>query len=262
MRTLLLITIWATVLASQPVAATNIAFLPGDAFFHGLLTQEDVERIGDQEVTNISLHYVGLPIQEEKLCGYMGLYDISLQSLSAEERRGIVTAHHFLRTRSPRLVVRFGEEEPLRFEDGSQKLFPGRYPRSEELNPISLFVYSKDFDIKEYHLGLKYDETVRTSSEARHIAHEAFLKTFDASHADQAGAREVGPLPVESGDGDPSSPPGLTGPVKFILMMPDDLPKLFDRTPGTGFVIVEGDQVRWAEYGEHGDLSYRRIVRD
>lgn len=262
MRILLLIAAWATILASQTVEATNVAFLPGDAFFHGFVTQEDVERIGDQEITDISLHYVRLPVHEGYICGEIGLWDISLQSLSAEERRGIVTGYHYLRTRSPRLVVRFGEEEPLRFEDGSQKLFPGRYPRSEELNPISLFVYSKDFDIKKYHLGLKYDETVRTSSEARHIAHEAFLKTFDASQADQAGAKEVGPLPVESGDGGPSSPPGLTGPAKFVLMMPDDLSKLFDRTPGTGFVIVEGDQVRWAEYGEHGDLSYRRIVRD
>ena len=130
-------------LAAGSAGATNVGFLPGDAFFHTTLTKDVAD--GLAAGGSVTLSYDRPDDAEFMLCGYAGYWNAELPAdhplsprLAAVYRR-LRTDHEF------REVVQYPQD------DGSV--------REVETNGFRLFLYNVEYEPSRRKIGLRYNET-------------------------------------------------------------------------------------------------------
>jgi hypothetical protein len=125
----------------SPCLAVNPGFIPGDACFHSLLTDEYLSTL--RPATGVlDLNYI-YP-EPMMLCGYGGFAHLSVHRCPVSIFTSLETVYRAVRKTHPKLVRVLDER--------------GAANRGVEINGLDLFVYNKDVDWKTQKIGLKYNE--------------------------------------------------------------------------------------------------------
>lgn len=208
--------------------AVNPEFMPGDAFFHSILTKQSLSSFGDERIA-IEYSYPG---HTATFCGYAGFNKLAITGNTAPLADRIKQVYNALRISFPREVSIDA--------DGEQT----------ELNGFHLFVYPKEFEWSQsLVVGVKYNEEWKSlpdeglDSKSRewgppitHVGrYTSFLHAAEAVVHDWRYGPEVPGLPVtyEPGTGWGIPGPPLEAVAKIdvakvqVLIVPENLDDVF-----------------------------------
>lgn len=246
----------AALAAAFPASAVNLAFMPGDAFFHAELTAKSLKRFGG---SGIGLEYA-YPPDTFAFCGYAGFTKMKIVG----ETRAL-SSH----------VKSFFK---ARYKQQAGKEYVGAMGPEEDFAGFRLFVYDRSFAYTPgSRIGLKYNENwARLQKEAtdspkrkrgmgrtEELRFTTFVPTVDAVAHEWQHATEVSGLPtrVPAGAGWGTSGPRIKEPaqidaakVQLVVVPEHNLAVLFERTPGTEFFAITIDGIvrwHWDERRDH-----------
>jgi hypothetical protein len=131
-----------TTLLSQSACGQNIGFLPGDTFFHSLLTKEVADDLVSGKIDSIRYK---MPTDDGWFGGFAGYWNFGFTVDDHKALLNLQAVYKYIRRTSRRELVE------LVNKDGASELF--------EKNGLHLFVYNADFDFNSYRLGMRYNET-------------------------------------------------------------------------------------------------------
>ena len=127
----------------QPSFATNRGFMPGDAFFHSVLTQDGCAALAKSK--SPTLRFVRPKGYAFAMCGYAGFWSLQLPADSDRLIGNLTGLYAGLRRHSPRELTEYLDS------DGNKSQI--------EANGFHIFVYNDDFDPLRYDIVLRYNET-------------------------------------------------------------------------------------------------------
>lgn len=234
--------------------ATNIFFLPGDAFFHSRLTAETIAAIRNGET--VAFGYSRPSHVGAFGCGFAGHQKLTYSNMADEFRHHLLDACDELRRSYPRRLTTI------------ETLDPPKSHVSEE-NPLHLLIYNAAYDWKDQGLYLKFNENWTTEAKGPGGAgffggyvkppkardYEPFLRDADSLMNEWRDAAEIQALDVKlpekaetNGLGLVLTPVELVGDAMFILI-PDTLDKKFSKIPtGTEVMVVRKSGFTRFEY--------------
>lgn len=249
-RSWLSLSLLAVLLGAQtPLVAHNTEFLPGDAFFHTILTENKVKEIQDQKDPQFG--YVR-PDQysEPYLCGYAGYGGLTIVGMSEELRKQLRELYYDIRRGTPKRVRLLG--------DGDDKQIWW------EENGLHVLFYNSDFDFEKHHPFLKYNEdwikeTASFGSPPERVHLERFVPDWEGR--EWRDSPVVPPLKAKilkkEGDFFDNGSIELQDPVCVIAFTPEDLAKYKNQEDGAKFYLVNGREIVVYEF-EH--RSWKRRV--
>ncbi len=120
---------------SKKSDASNNYFLPGDAFFHTIITEDVLKKL--DEDPNSTLYYRF--VCEPAFCGYAGYRKLSLKGENKKLAENIKKAYYLVRERIP-LELRVEGASPNSVSNKKEK----KPTKFEEINGLSLFIYNED----------------------------------------------------------------------------------------------------------------------
>jgi hypothetical protein len=126
---------------ASPCGAVNPGFIPGDACFHSLLTEDYLQTLRPAGGV-IELQYI-YP-EPMMFCGYGGFDRLTVRNCPPALYDGLRRAYRATRKDHPKLVQVFEDK-------GGRK-------QSVEFNGLDLFVCNKNCDWKTQKIGLRYNE--------------------------------------------------------------------------------------------------------
>lgn len=128
--------------ASDLALGVNLAFMPGDAFFHSRLTRQSANELhfGD---TSLLLSY-DYPENSMTFGGYAGFSNLQIINVNSQMSRNLRILYDALRESIPMIV------EIAVDSDGKKE--------QQELNGFHVFIYNRRTEWKEQLIGLKYNE--------------------------------------------------------------------------------------------------------
>ncbi|MEC9002354.1 MAG: hypothetical protein VX644_03210 [Planctomycetota bacterium] len=194
----LFLTIW-----QQPTIgnANNNYFLPGDSFFHTVLTEAVLAEI--EKSKSPVFHYDRPDHLDFYLCGYAGFEQLQVKEMSPAVKKHLRALYQHLRGAHPLQIELVPETKWVRQKgEGDVEVKTGKILR-RELNGFSMFFYNADFDANRYRLGLKYnenwlEEVVAFGHSREHAQFEFFVREEKAILTDWRDCRSVKPLEVIS----------------------------------------------------------------
>lgn len=234
---------------ASPVFAVNLSFMPGDSFFHDLLTEE---LLGTASEKGIRLRYSGVP-GEGGFCGYAGFIDLQITGNTTTLSRHLRTLYKSLR--------KYYSKELRVNDDGTMT----------ETNGFHLFIYNADIKWSKGYasqrLGIKYNESwanlpdsaIQSKTRKLGIAHvkahkyDTFVKVPDAIIHDWKYGKEFKELDVKVPEGIGW---GITGPrikatvsidaakIQIVLVPESNLKPYFQQKPKYEFYSVTNDGIR------------------
>ena len=218
--------------------ANNNFFLPGDSFFHTILTEA---LLADMEKSKNPVFRYNRPKHlDSYLCGYAGFEQLQVTEMSPAIKKNLQALYRYLR-----------EEYPLRIELVPEtKFVPGKLGDAEvktgkilrrELNGFNMFFYNADFDANRYRLGLKYnenwvEEVVAFGHPRQHVQFEFFVREEKAILSDWRDCRLVKPLNVISPpikvrrSSNPLPPITLKSKVRIFILPTSDFAQHYHRS--------------------------------
>ncbi|ADB18476.1 hypothetical protein Psta_3821 [Pirellula staleyi DSM 6068] len=128
---------------TQVALANNNLFLPGDAYFPAIMTQEDVERVLAEKVGERRFEYSSFRGYDGAFCGFAGYGVGILQGVDDPFAKNLASVYQHIRT------YQFRELREIKHQ--------GKLLR-EETNGMQVLFYPTDFDFKKQQLGLRYNE--------------------------------------------------------------------------------------------------------
>lgn len=180
----------------QPLHATNNYFLPGDAFFHSILTLESIQKREREKEAIYDYRFVCEPA----FCGYAGYSELKLDKQNKELAKNIHKAYFEIRkSRSLKLQRKTYKTAPL---TNTEK--PSWNPENfEETNGLSLLFYNEDYDWKRRNIAVKYNEDWLGDLKKFGFGggrYCEFVSTADAVVASWARGKYIPPLNVQLPD--------------------------------------------------------------
>lgn len=173
----------------EQVVAENVAFLPGDAFFHGTISQEILQKADQSKV--VTINYV--PHAPGSFSGNVGYLKLNLEIDDEAILKSLNSAYELVRLtngRVQRIVTSAIYEEDV-ITILNEKVV------EEEANPIRVFIYNRDTDIEKIHLCVKYNENWKQEIDAfgnrgnRPPAVDEFIKSYECLAESWSRAVEV-----------------------------------------------------------------------
>lgn len=220
-KTLLTSILCVLVLSLQCLANNNL-FLPGDAFFPTVMTKDDVIRFVSTRSHERTITYKAIDKHGGALCGWAGFNRARIVTADDQFAENLQKAYDQLRKIQPRM---------LRESKVSDKL------ELIETNSMRVLFYSKDFDFKEYHLGVTYNENwIEQIEQFGHDRkHIQFSSLVDKSEAVAHCWRDGSLIPamaatipdIEVGQKDQPAI-SIECPVKAIVLANGTLDEFFD----------------------------------
>ena len=136
--------------------ANNNFFLPGDAFFHTVLTESLLQDI--EKSKSPVFRYVRPNHLDTFLCGFAGFNMLQVKEMSPAIKKNLQALYRELREDYPLQIELVQETRWVRgsIEDGDKEIKTGKILR-RELNGFSMFFYNAGFDANRYRIGLKYN---------------------------------------------------------------------------------------------------------
>jgi hypothetical protein len=226
--------LWLALLGPTNAQAHNTFFLPGDAFFHTVLTGEVVQQF--QREKNVRLSYKRPADAEFAFCGYAGFQHLDLVDAPRGLKENVAALYRKLREKRPAV---FDEHD-----DGTK----------HEVNGFHLFAYNADFDFANRHIGLRYnenwvEETMAFGHRREHVFLEEFVRARKATSEDWRDAASVKSLaadcpkagmPRSGRDYDPAL---LRQGYVLVVAEREGLEDYFLMKEGATYYTLAGDQV-------------------
>jgi hypothetical protein len=191
--------------------AGNIRFLPGDAYFEFQLTHDDVTKLRKGEAIRFKYVMSG----PGYFCGNAAY--------------GLINSASFPKADVETLCSLYDEQRRSFQREVRIHVAPDGREVFEELNPMTVFVVARDFDVKKDLIGLRYNEnwvkelrrihglpetsTVRGDSVIQSRARNPDLVAMEWRDAELVPA-----LPVKCDPPRISDMVALDGPAQFLLM--------------------------------------------
>lgn len=254
-------------LCPSSVQASNTHFLPGDAFYHTILTEELVTWIQTEESPVFEYerpaHFPGA------FCGNAGYSRIAFEKMPVLLKQNLRDAYFDLRNKYPKRI--------------EVTYYGGKESRQIETNGFHLFFYNEDFNLNEHDLAVKYNEAVLLGDLSRipkEVHDQVVIPTVpsglrgrlrdgptlerfipDWNGAEHRDAKSVAPLNVVYPDGKAIKTPTLNGGIKCLIVTKEELNRY-----ATSVTISRDHplQLEWAiQVSEKGcsHLSKKQSVR-
>jgi hypothetical protein len=251
-RTVLLIVALFGMPLSLP--ATNILFLPGDAFFATDLTEERVKSL--DAVDAPEFRYRGPEWIPGNFCGYAGYARLVYGDMPTNMRRRLCKVYEKLRDDYPQQIETW--RDPTTGERQTQ-----------EINGFLTLIYNADYDIEQFGLLAKYNEHWPKEARGNRIGDVVFpgvpaLGTVDAvefapfvndAHLvmrEWRFAAEVSALKVRlpqmletETSGYPKDPATVDGPVKFVILTGKLKSYVLNKPSSELYIVTEQDTEHW-----------------
>lgn len=180
----------------QPLHANNNYFLPGDAFFHTILTLESIPKREKEPETIFGYRFVCEPA----FCGSAGYSQLKLDQQNRELAKNIRKAYFQARKSTPlNLKRKTYKTTPLTDIDNSA----WKPENFKETNGLSLFFYNEDYDWKRRNIAVKYNEDWLGDLKTFGFGggrYCEFVSTADAVVASWAIGKYIQPLNVQLPD--------------------------------------------------------------
>ena len=237
--------------------AHNTFFLPGDAFFHTVLTEEVLNRIENQK--NPVFTYSRPRFLANSLCGSAGFSKLEFRGMPVKFKKQLREVYNNLRESVPKrieitdeIIWKKGDIGDVAVKTGTQI--------NRELNGFSIFVVNADFNLAKHILGLKYnedwaDQVTAFSHDRNHVRLESFIQTPEAIAVDWRDSQLVAPLSTEC---PPITNKNIAVPVlaaptcKFLVFEQPDLRQLTDADNlDAMYEISESGVTRYTKNGKH-----------
>lgn len=191
-----LFTVLVSLAVASPAFAANQFYMPGDAFFHTVLTKKKLAEI-EAEKSPI-FEYDRPEFLPSMLCGYAGFQNLEYVEMPVAMKKHLRTTYEELRTYTPRRVEIKPEVEFKKTDEGDVEVPTGREIYTE-INGFSVLFYNSTFDMKKHRLGLKYNEKwadmfAAFGHKRDHAKLEIFVQTHEAVAVDWRDAHLVKPL--------------------------------------------------------------------
>jgi len=232
--------------------ANNNFFLPGDAFFHTVLTESLLQDI--EKSKSPVFRYVRPDHLDTFLCGFAGFNMLQVKEMSPAIKKNLQALYRELREDYPLQIELVQETRWVRgsIEDGDKEIKTGKILR-RELNGFSMFFYNAGFDANRYRIGLKYNETwaeevMAFGHQREHIQFEFFIREEKAILSDWRDSQLVKPLDVISPpieprrSSKPLPPVTLRSKVRVFILPESNFQSAFDRSRGIYEVTEAGIQ--------------------
>lgn len=232
--------------------ANNNFFLPGDAFFHTVLTESLLQDI--EKSKSPVFRYVRPDHLDTFLCGFAGFDMLQVKEMSPAIKKNLQALYRELREDYPLQIELVQETRWVRgsIEDGDKEIKTGKILR-RELNGFSMFFYNAGFDANRYRIGLKYNETwaeevMAFGHQREHIQFEFFIREEKAILSDWRDSQLVKPLDVISPpieprrSSKPLPPVTLRSKVRVFILPESNFQSAFDRSRGIYEVTEAGIQ--------------------
>ena len=232
--------------------ANNNFFLPGDAFFHTVLTESLLQDI--EKSKSPVFRYVRPDHLDTFLCGFAGFNMLQVKEMSPAIKKNLQALYRELREDYPLQIELVQETTWVRgsIEDGDKEIKTGKILR-RELNGFSMFFYNAGFDANRYRIGLKYNETwaeevMAFGHQREHIQFEFFIREEKAILSDWRDSQLVKPLDVISPpieprrSSKPLPPVTLRSKVRVFILPESNFQSAFDRSRGIYEVTEAGIQ--------------------
>ncbi|MAI30393.1 MAG: hypothetical protein CBE00_00650 [Planctomycetaceae bacterium TMED240] len=247
--------------------AHNTYFLPGDAFFHTVLTEETLNRI--EEEKNPIFNYSRPEFLDNSLCGYAGFSKLEFRNMPIELKQRLRQVYDELREDVPKrieirdeIIYKQGEFGDIAVKTGNQL--------TREVNGFSVFVVNDTFLSTRFVLGLKYNEdwgeqVTAFGHDRNHVHLESFIQTPEAIAEDWRDSKLVAPLstecPVVSNKN--ISVPVLASPsCKFMVLKHPDVQELADADKNNSmYEISTAGVTRYIKKGKHWVRQKPRRLR-
>ena len=250
--------------------ANNNYFLPGDSFFHAVLTEAALTEI--EKSKSPVLRYNRPDHLDWAFCGYAGFEQLQVKEMSPTIKKHLRALYRHLREEHPLRIELVPETKSVRGKDGEGdvEVKTGKILR-RELNGFSMFFYNADFDANRFRLGLKYnenwlEEVVAFGHRREHAQFEFFVREEKAILSDWRDCRAVKPLEVFSPpikrrrSSKPLPPITLKGKVRILILPKADFSAAFARI---GFIYeVTEAGVRLYGQGPGGKWKTRPYDED
>ena len=183
------------ILSARPASAANQYFMPGDAFFHTLLTEAVIKDMA--VVSHPEFTYHRPEFLPRMFCGYAGFQKLEFTNMPQTMRDNLTKVYRELRDAHP-LKLEVKEEVVVK---GDVELKTGK-KLYREINGFNMFFYNADFDRRKHRLGLKYneqwaDQFAAFGHDRKHAIYEVFVRDPEAIMLDWREGKSVSPLNVE-----------------------------------------------------------------
>mgnify|MGYP006133254119 CR=1 FL=1 len=249
--------------AGSTAHANNNYFLPGDSFFHTVLTEAVLAEI--EKSKSPVFQYDRPDHLDFYLCGYAGFEQLQVKEMSPAIKKNLQLLYRHLREEHPLRIELVPETKLVRDASGGfdREVKTGKILR-RELNGFSMFFYNADFDAKRYRLGLKYnenwlEEVVAFGHSRKHAQFEFFVREEKAILSDWRDCRLVKPLDVISPpikvrrSSNPLPPITLKSKVRIFVLPEGKFSSAFNRSDFIYEVTGAGVQL----YGPGGGGSWK-----
>lgn len=228
---------------SQKSEANNNYFLPGDAFFHSIITEDVLRKLDKNPERTLYYRFVCEPA----FCGYAGYSNISLKGENQKLADNIKKAYYQIRKWVP-LELRVEGISPNSVSDHTQN----KSTKFEEMNGLSLFIYNEDYDWQRRKIAIKYNEdwlndlNIFGFKGGRYCE---FVKTSDAIVRSWAQGNYIKPLAVKLPDASiekyktvniPMTP---KGPMKALILFDRNYKQYFNMKRGMHLLEVSNKKI-------------------
>ena len=240
----------------QPATAraNNNYFLPGDSFFHTVLTEAVLTEI--EKSKSPVFRYDRPDHLDSYFCGYAGFEQLQVKEMSPAIKKHLRALYQHLRGAHPLQIELVPETKWVRQKgegEGDIEVKTGKILR-RELNGFSMFFYNADFDANRYRLGLKYnenwlEEVVAFGHSREHAQFEFFVREEKAILTDWRDCRSVKPLEVISPpikarrSSNPLPPITLKSKVRIFVLPDGKFNSAFNRSEFIYEVTEAGVQI-------------------
>lgn len=251
------------VVASGKAKATNISFMPGDAFFHAELTEIFVEKLSEKS-DSIKFGY-----SEPSWMGlgdfgsYAGFPFLRLEGTNASMIVNLRKAYRHARSYYDHKKVEIYIDKHGKHEE-------------QEINPLHLFVYNRNVDWKNQRITQKYNEDwpnwpVEAIAEKKDLLplgptneYHPFIKTYEAVVEDRQYAKWFDPLKVSVPRGikwamlvvPPIKEPVVAQAkdIQIIILPENKLKDYYHRKPKHEFYQLTGESFKLLAWNEDGEI--------
>jgi hypothetical protein len=191
-----LLTVLVSLVVASPAVAANQFYMPGDAFFHTVLTKKKLAEI--EKAKSPVFEYDRPDFLPSMLCGYAGFRNLEYVEMAPAMKKNLRSTYEQLREFTPRRVEIKPEVEVKKTDEGDVEVPTGREIHTE-INGFRVLFYNSTFDMKKHRLGLKYNEKwadmfAAFGHKRDHAKLEIFVQTPEAVAVDWRDAHLVKPL--------------------------------------------------------------------
>lgn len=198
---------------SATAHAHNSYFLPGDAFFHFVLTEAKLDQIDTQESPVVE--YNRPDFLPDAFCGYAGFARLQYVEMPREMKKHLRSVYDKLRESIPKRVE-ITDEVVTQRRDGMDVDVPTGKKLHREVNGFHVLFYNGSFNREKFRFGLKYneswaDDVANFGHRRDHVHLESFVRKPDAIAEDWRDGADVKPLKAVCPE---SSPKKIGEPIR------------------------------------------------